>query len=73
MPKKARWRDISGFARLSYRVSVFGLATEIEVVEEKPTGLDFAEFAIVALMKSRFKLATADGVNVESKQAIVWF
>jgi cell division protein FtsB len=73
LPKKARRRDISGFARLSYRVSVYGLATEIEVVEEKPTGLGFAESAIVALKKSRFKPATADGVNVESKQAIVRF
>lgn len=65
-PKRAERRGVSGLTEVIYKVSINGLATEIQIIKEEPQGEGFGAAAIAALKKYKFKPAMIDGEPVES-------
>jgi TonB family protein len=66
-PKRAERDGISGIVDLFFVVNEAGMAEQISVIKEEPTGYGFANSAIASAKKLRFKPATVQKIAVKQR------
>jgi TonB family protein len=63
-PRRAQREGVSGYAELAFVVNELGMVEQVTVLKEEPTGYGFAQAAIEAAKKLRFKPATLQKMSV---------